>query len=69
VPGIAERPKLRFGLFTRRFFEDHVIIAIAVEGRFEIDEINALVGDMLAQNLQVVAVVEGVGHNFCIIGS
>lgn len=62
VPRIAERAKLRFGLFSRRFLEDHVIVAIAVERRIEINQINTLVGDILAQNLQVVAVIERVLH-------
>jgi hypothetical protein len=38
--------------------EEHVVVLAAVEGRIEIDEVDRLVVDVLAQDSQVIAVIE-----------
>jgi hypothetical protein len=43
--------------------EQQVVVAVAVEGWVEVDEVDALVGQVLAHHFQVIAIVEGVvGH-------
>jgi hypothetical protein len=59
VPGILEGGDLRFALGPRFVLEEDVIAAVGVEGRVEIDEIDALVGDVFAQDVEVVALKEG----------
>ena len=44
-----------------RRLEQQVVIALAVEWWIEIDQINALIHDILAQNVQAAAEVKGVG--------
>ena len=40
------------------FLEEDVVIGVGVEGRVEIDEVNAGVGDVVAQDVQIVTEVE-----------
>jgi hypothetical protein len=42
------------------FLEEHVVVGVAVEGRVEVNEVDALVGDVAAHHVEVVAVVERV---------
>jgi len=50
--------------------EEHVVRAVRVERRVQVDQVDAFVGDVLAQDGQVVAVEQGVlgdwlgGHGF-----
>jgi hypothetical protein len=41
--------------------EDDVVVLVRVEGGIEVDEIDAIVREVLAQNLEVVAVQQAVG--------
>ena len=60
MPRILEGRDLRLGGVALGCLEQQVVIALAVEGRIEIDQIDALVRDVLAQNSEVVAEEEGV---------
>ena len=51
VPGLVDLPR-----------EDHVVVAVRVERRVEVDEVDRLARDALSQDGQVVAIVEGVHH-------
>ena len=42
--------------------EQDVVIGVRIERRVEIDQINALVRDMLAQDVEIVPEIELVGH-------
>jgi hypothetical protein len=41
-------------------FEKHVVIAVRVKRRVEIDQVNRLILDVVPEDLQIVAVVKGV---------
>ena len=56
MPGILERFDLAVGRRAGRRLEQDVVVGVRVERRVEIDEIDALVGDMLAQHLEIVTV-------------
>ncbi len=56
VPAIAKGFDLRLALVPVRRLEKHIIIRVGIERRIEIDEIDALVFDVLAQNGKVVAI-------------
>ncbi len=43
------------------FAEKYVVVGVRVEGRVEVDDVDALVGDVVAEDVEVVAVVEDVG--------
>jgi hypothetical protein len=43
---------------ARRRLEQHVVAGVRVERRVEADQVDAGVGDVLAQHLEVVAVIE-----------
>ena len=60
VPSIVEGLDLRLRLVPVRRLEKHVIGRVRIERRIEIDEINALVGDVVAQDGEVVAIIERV---------
>jgi len=60
--GVVERLDLRLRLRAARRFEQHVVGGVRIEWRIEIDEIDALAGDAGAQHVEIVAVVELVGH-------
>jgi hypothetical protein len=40
--------------------EQHVVVLVRLEGRIEVHEIDSLVLDMCAQDVEVVSVIEGV---------
>ena len=58
VPAIFEGGYRCVAVVALGGFEEEVVIALGVEGRVEIDEVNRLVLDVLAQDVEVVAVVE-----------
>ena len=61
---MATQPELKtlgLGFGALGLLEQHVVGAVGVEGRVQVDEVNGVVGDVLAQHLHVVAVVEDVG--------
>ena len=63
LPCIVEGPNLRRRLLPGLFLEQHVVGGVGVEGRVQVDQVHGLVGHVLPQDVQVVAVVEGVGHD------
>ena len=68
LPTVGEGFDLPLRGFARLLTEQQVVVAVAVEGWVEVDEVDALVGQVLAHHFQVVAVVEGVvGHGESII--
>ena len=62
VPGVLERLDLRLRLLAGRRLEQHVIGRVGIERRVEIDQIDALAANLLAQNFEIVTVIEPVGH-------
>lgn len=62
MPGIVKRLDLRLALHPVRGLEQHIVSGVGVERRVKIDQIGAFVGDMLAQNTHIIAVIELVGH-------
>ena len=64
MPGVFEGGDLGFAVGAAFSFEEHIVIAIAVEGRVKVDEVDAGIGKVfaVAQDLQVVAVIEPVFH-------
>ena len=66
-PGVLEGGNLGGGLLACLLLEEDVVVGVGVEGRVKIDEVNAGVGDVVAQDVEVVAEVElvlpvGGGH-------
>jgi hypothetical protein len=61
-PGVVEGFDLRRGGLAAALLEEDVTGAVGVEGRIEIDEVDRLVGHVLPQDVEVVAIVAGVGH-------
>jgi hypothetical protein len=51
-------PSLRLRSGRAFFCEEDVVILTAVEGRVEVDEIDGLVLDVLAEDGEVIAVIE-----------
>ena len=64
MPGVLKRGDLRFAVGAAFGLEEHVIIAVAVEGRVEVNQVDAFIGEVfpVAQDLEVVAVIEPVVH-------
>jgi hypothetical protein len=58
LPGVLEGHDLRTGAGAVLFGEEHVVVLAAVEGRIEVDEVDGFVLDVLAQDFEVVAVIE-----------
>ena len=56
VPGILERLHLRVTVVAVRRLEQQIVIGVGIERRIEIDEIDALVFDVLTQNGKIVAI-------------
>jgi len=61
MPSVLKREQLRVALPARLILENDVVVAIRVEGRVEVDEVDAGVGDVATEDLEVVAVVQDVG--------
>jgi hypothetical protein len=68
LPGVLEGGDLGGGAATILFGEEDIVVLAGVEGRVEVDEVDGLVGDVVAQDLEVVAVVELVLVVFCCRG-
>lgn len=58
VPGVFKGLELRGGFGAVVLFEEHVVGGFAVEGRVEVDDVNGLVWDVAAQDVEVVTVIE-----------
>ena len=61
APGVVEGGDLRGRLFTAALAKEDIVGRIGVEGWVQVDEVNALVDNMLTQDDEVVAEVELVG--------
>ena len=61
MPAVFEGGDLRFGIAPALVFEEDVVGAVGVEGRVEVDEVDGGAGEVIAEDGEVVAVVEGVG--------
>ena len=63
MPRVVERLNLRRRLGAILLGEQDVVRRVRVEWRIEVDEVHGLIGDVTPQDIEVVAVVEGVvGH-------
>ncbi len=58
LPGVFEGGDLGGGAGAVFFGEEDVVVLAGVEGRVEVDEVYGGVGDVVAEDLEVVAVVE-----------
>ena len=58
LPGVLERGYLSRGIFAATLSKQDVVGGVGVEWRIEVDEIDTLIRDVLAQYVQVVAEVE-----------
>jgi hypothetical protein len=63
LPGIVERFDAGVRASTGRRAKQHVVAGVRIERRIEIDQVHARIGDVLAQNFEIVAVVERVRHS------
>jgi len=61
VPGVLEGEELGIGRVAGLVFEDDVVVAVRVERGVEVDQVDAGVGQVAAQDVEVVAVGEDVG--------
>ena len=55
---VHESGNLGGGLLAALFLEEDVVVGVGVEGRVEVDEVNAGVGDVITQDFEVIAEVE-----------
>jgi hypothetical protein len=53
MPRIFESRNLRVGFVAFRCFEKQVVIALGVERRVEIDEVDRFIANMFAEDLKV----------------
>jgi hypothetical protein len=53
--------EIGIGGVARLVAEDDVVVAIGVEGRVEVDQVDGGIGQVATQDVEVVAVVEDVG--------
>jgi hypothetical protein len=60
ICGLERVPSLRLRSGQAFFGEEDVVVLAAVEGRIEIDEVDGLVVDVLAEHGEVVAVIEAI---------
>src|SRR5271157_2757788 len=58
LPRVLECHDLRAGTGAVFFREEDVVVLAAVERRVEVDEVHRLILDVLAQDLEIVAVIE-----------
>ena len=61
MPGVLEGEELGVRLPPRLVLEDDVVVPIRVEGRVQVDQIDRLVRDVPAEDVEIVSVVEEVG--------
>ena len=58
MPGVLEGFNLRLAVVAARRFEEQIVVALGIERRVEIDEVNGFVRNVLAEDLEIVAVIE-----------
>ena len=51
APGVVEGGDLRGGLFAAALSEQDIVGCVGVEGRVQVDEVHALVGNVLTQDV------------------
>ena len=61
VPGVFEGFDLCVADGAGLFAEEDVVGGLGIEGWVEVDEVDGVVGDVMAKDVEVVAVVEDVG--------
>jgi hypothetical protein len=59
-PRIGKRLDLGGAFVAALLLEQHVVVAVAVERRIEVDEVDRIAGDLVAQDMQVIAVIQRV---------
>ena len=62
-PGVGEGFDLGGGFLAGALAEEDVVGGVGVEGRVEVDQVDGGVGDVVAQDGEVVAVEEGVRNS------
>ena len=65
MPGVLEGEQLSVALAPRLVLEDDVVVAVAVERRVEVDEVDRRIRDVAPEDVEVVAVVQDVGLHAC----
>ena len=68
VPRILERLDLAVRADASRRFEQYVVIGIRIERRVEIDKVDALARYVFAKHIEVIAIIEPVGHGRLLAG-
>lgn len=61
MPGVFKRRNLCVTGLAFGRFEEQVVVPLAVEGRVEVDQVNGFVWEVVTEDVEVVAEVEG-GH-------
>ena len=61
MPGVLEGGDLRGGFLAGALAEEDVVRGVGVEGRVQVNQVDALIADVLAEDVQVVAEVKAVG--------
>ena len=64
MPGIFESHDLRVGFMSALVFETHVVVAVRIQRRIEINKTDRLVPDIPPQNIRIIAVVKSVHLGF-----
>ena len=62
VPGILERLDLRVAVVAFGRFEQDVVVGVRIERRVEVDQVHAFGAHVIAQDVEIVAVIERVGR-------
>ena len=62
LPRVGEGPYLRWRRLAGLLPEQHVIGCVGVEGRVQVHQVHRLVGHVLPQDVQVIAVEQSVSH-------
>ena len=57
---IFESHDLRIGIHPALVFEKHIVVAVGIERRIEINKIDRLIPDILPQDIQIIAVVKSI---------
>jgi len=60
LPGVLEGGDLRGGFLAALFLEEHVVGGVGVEGRVQVDQVNARPRHLAAQDVKIIAKVESV---------
>ena len=63
MPGVFKGLDLGVGGLARRALEQDVVIGLAVERRVEVDQIDTVARYLIAQHVEIVAIVKCVRHS------